>query len=132
MLGRIKQLIDEKKSFAFETILSGLSYFKFITDARIIGYNIVFFFVYLDSIELAKNRVAIRVSKGGHNIPDEVISRKYSKGLKNFVKYAELADDWYLYNNSGTEYELVAKCITGNKEITNFDIYNEVISYEFR
>jgi predicted ABC-type ATPase len=132
MLERIKQLINEKESFAFETTLSGLSYFNYIKEAKVAGYNIIFFFVYLDSIELAKNRVAIRVSKGGHNIPEDVISRRYLKGLRNFVKYAEIADDWYLYNNSGTEYELVAKCILGNKEITNFDTYNKVVSYEFR
>jgi predicted ABC-type ATPase len=107
-----------------------LSYLKFINEAKTVGYNITFFFVYLNSIELAKNRVAIRVSKGGHSIPEDVISRRYPKGLQNFIKYAEIADDWYLYDNSGGEYKLVAKSIFGIKEIVNFTIYNKVVGYE--
>jgi len=56
-------------------------------------------------------RVAIRVSKGGRSIPEAIIERRYYKGLKNFSCYATEADSWYIYDNSGTGYELVAKNI---------------------
>lgn len=69
MLERLEQLIKEWKSFAFETTLSGLFYIKFIQMAKLAGFKITFFFVWLDSVELAKNRVASRVRKGGHSIP---------------------------------------------------------------
>ncbi len=126
MIERIEQLITGNKSFSFETTLSGLSYLKFIKEAKEKGYGITFFFVYLNSAELAKSRVALRVSKGGHNIPDEVITRRYSKGINNFSKYALLADDWYLYDNSASDYQLIAKNISGEKEISNFDLYNKI------
>jgi predicted ABC-type ATPase len=119
MLERLAHLISEKKSFAFETTLSGLAYLKFIQQARLGGYDIVFFFVWLDSKELAKERVASRVTKGGHNIPADVIERRYAKGIKNFTKYSEESDEWYLYDNSGSEYVLLAKSIEGEKEIFN-------------
>jgi predicted ABC-type ATPase len=127
MLERLEQLIKEKKSFAFETTLSGLAYLKFIRLAKLTGFEIIFFFVWLDSFELAKNRVASRVNKGGHNIPDEVIERRYWKGIRNFSKYAQEADNWYIYDNSGPEYVLIAKCIEGEKEIFNFEIFIKIV-----
>ena len=127
MLERIRRLILECKSFAFETTLSGLSYLQLVTQAKHAEYDFTFFFLYLNNVELAKNRVELRVSKGGHSIPSDVIERRYGKGLHNFTKYATLADDWYIYDNSGKEYELVAKNVWGREEICNFEIYNQII-----
>ena len=126
MIERIESLIESQKSFSFETTLSGLSFQQIIKHAKQKGFGITFFFIFLDSIELAKSRVALRVSKGGHNIPADVITRRYTKGLKNFSKYALLADAWYLYDNSATEYELIAKNISGETEISNFELYNKI------
>lgn len=126
MLERINQLINEEKSFAFETTLSGLTYLQLVKDAKGTGYEIIFLFVYLNSVELAKNRVAIRVGKGGHNVPEDVIERRYIKGLKNISMYAGLSNDWYLYDNSGKKYELIVKNIAGQLEIINFETYNKL------
>ena len=111
MLERMSNLTKENKSFSFETTLSGLAYLKFITTAREKGYGIKFFFVYIKSFHLAIERVALRVIKEGHNIPPEVIERRYYKGLQNFSRYTAHANVWYLYDNSGSEYELVAKSV---------------------
>ncbi len=54
------------------------------------------FFVFLDSATMAVERVAFRVTKGGHHIPKDVIERRYVKGLKNFTIYLNLVNDWYL------------------------------------
>ena len=126
MLQRISQLIKEEKSFAFETTLSGLTYLQLVKDAKETGYEIIFLFVYLNSVELAKDRVAIRVSKGGHSIPSDVIERRYFKGLKNFSNFAEEATDWYVYDNSGTEYVLVAKSVDKKQEVFNFEVYSKL------
>jgi predicted ABC-type ATPase len=123
MLERLNDLISSEKDFAFETTLSGFSYLKFVTAAKKKGYSVVLFFVYLSGFQLAQQRVAIRVSKGGHNIPEDVIERRYFKGLNNFSKFAEEATDWYVYNNSGTEYELVAKSLDRKQEVFNFEVY---------
>ena len=124
MLERLDYLVKQKVDIAFETTLSGLSYIKFIKMAKESGYDLVFFFVWLNTVELAKVRVATRVAKGGHNIPQEVIERRYTKGILNFFKYAEVVDDWYMYNNSGDNYVLIAKSIVGVRQIYNFEVFN--------
>ncbi len=128
MLERLNYLINQNESIAFETTLSGLTYLQFINEAKLKGYEVIFFFVWLNSIELAKQRVAVRVAKGGHNIPNDVIERRYIKGLQNFGKYVDKADAWYIYNNSGKQYELIAKSVEGEQEIFNFEIYNKITS----
>ncbi|RYZ54675.1 MAG: zeta toxin [Chitinophagaceae bacterium] len=129
MLRRLNQLINEKKNFAFETTLSGLAYLKFIEQAKAEGFEVVFFFVHLHSFQLAQNRVAFRVQNGGHNIPPEVIERRYNKGLRNFITYQLLANDWYVFDNSGMEYVPVARGIASDTEIYNFEIYQKLVTY---
>jgi len=124
MLERLEELASKQLSFAFETTLSGLSYLKFIDRARTHGYSVILFFVYLSSPELAKNRVQSRVNKGGHNIPVDVIERRYHKGLQNFPLYDNVSESWYIYDNSGPEYLLVAKNVEDTEEIFNFEVYN--------
>lgn len=123
MLERLEQLVKENQSFSFETTLSGLTYLSFIKKAKEKGYGITFFFVYLNTVNLAIERVGIRVSKGGHSIPGDVIERRYHKGLSNFSRYAAMANDWYVYDNSGSEYVLVAKSVDNSEEITNFELF---------
>ncbi len=126
MLERLEKLVEENQSFSFETTLSGLAYLGFIKKVKKKGYGITFFYVYLNSINLAKERVAIRVSKGGHTIPEDVIKRRYFKGLRNFNRYAMEADDWYIYDNSGSNYELVASRENGENKISNFEIFSRI------
>ena len=130
MLERLAYLIDKRESFAFETTLSGLSYLKFLREAKLAGYNVTFFYVWLHNFELAINRVANRVSKGGHHIPADVIERRYAKGIENFNKYAALADNWFVYNNSGTSYELVAKFTNGTEEVFNLEVYKKLTGHD--
>ena len=66
-------------------------------------------FFWLDSIELAKRRVADRVASGGHNIPLPVIERRYKAGLKNlFEIFMKEVDIWILFDNSLNKGECVA------------------------
>ncbi len=125
MLERLNQLLKEKKNFAFETTLSGVSYLQFIKSAKDAGYDIVLFFIWIENFQLAKNRVAARVKNGGHNIPAEIISRRYKKGIENFSRYAFLANDWYIFDNSRTEYQLIAKSVEKTLEVFNFEIFNK-------
>ena len=129
MLKRLDTLINNGESFAFETTLSGLAYLKFIQLAKTAAYDIVFFFVHLNSFQLAQSRVAFRVSRGGHSIPLDVIERRFYKGMTNFSVYQVLADDWYVYDNSSAEYVLVAKSVGGEEQIINFEIYQKLATY---
>ena len=130
MLQRINELIENKKSFAFETTLSGNNYFEIIKNAKANGFTVTLFYVYLESFELAVERVAFRVSKGGHFIPSEIIERRYFKGLQNLKKYLNLVNDWFLLDNSKSDYKIIARSFNGDIEITNFEQHNLIIGYE--
>lgn len=110
MLLRIKELLAERKDFAFETTLSTRSYVSLIKNAKQNGYSITLLFFWLYSPEEAIMRVAERVRRGGHNIPDEVVVRRYLRGIDNFKQlYKNIADTWLFFNNSDELPVLVAK-----------------------
>ena len=129
MLQKINEFIEIKKSFAFETTLSGNTYFNIITRAKDNGFTVTLFFVYLESFEIAINRVAFRVLKGGHDIPEDVIKRRYFKGLENVSKYLAIAHEWYILDNSKQEYSFIAKSLKGELEIINFEKYKFIYNY---
>ena len=80
MLKKIDQLTSTKTDFAFETTLSTKSFTQTITRAKNAGYQITLVFFWLDSVDLAIERVKNRVDEGGHNVPIEVIRRRYYSG----------------------------------------------------
>ena len=101
MITRILHLLKEGETFAFETTLATRSYVKLIQQAQKRGYFVTLLFFSLSSPEQACKRVAKRVSEGGHNIPTDVIYRRYENGLSNlFNLYMPVCDYWTLYDNS--------------------------------
>lgn len=128
MLHRIKELAEQKIDFAFETTLSTLSYVKFVEECKEKGYETVLIYVWLNSPELAINRVAQRVSRGGHNIPKDVIIRRYHKGIQNLRKYfVNLCDGWMIIDNSGQQTVFVAESKKAEITITDISIYNQIL-----
>ena len=119
MLNRINELIKENESFAFETTLSTKSYKNKIIEAKEKGYIVTLLFFWLQSIDLAKERVKIRVSEGGHNIEPPIIERRYKRGIKNlFDIYLPIIDGALILDNSEGKYELLAeKMIDGKLNI---------------
>lgn len=104
MLQRVDHLIKQGVDFAFETTLPTRSYVQTIRRAKEAGYTITLFFVYLSSAEMAVDRVAKRVSMGGHNIPTDVVHRRYERALTNlFTLYLPICDSFLIINNSGDE-----------------------------
>ena len=122
MLKRIDELINSNQDFSFETTLSTRSFVNTIEYAKSKGYYVTLIFFWLESIELAKDRVKKRVSEGGHNIESDVIERRYKAGIKNLLKlYFNKVDSLLIYDNSKAESELIAE-----KEIEDelFTIHN--------
>jgi predicted ABC-type ATPase len=128
MLNRIRDLIRLKIDFAFETTLSTKSYVKTIQSAKENGFTVTLVFFWLNSVNLAKERVRARVAEGGHNIPEDVILRRYKSGIKNFLHlYLPIIDNWMVIDNSQTPFQLVAE---GNEDkeiqIYNSSIWNQI------
>ena len=101
MLQRINYLITQRRTFSIETTLATRSYRNLIIKAKEVGYRIVLLFFWLPSPEMAIKRVEQRVLSGGHNIPTEVIIRRYWMGIQNlFNIFVPIVDSWSLYDNS--------------------------------
>lgn len=125
MLNRINELLDEKADFAFETTLATRSYVSFIERAKRNGYEVTLLYFWLPSSQLAIDRVKKRVADGGHNIPKDVIIRRYYRGIKNlFHLYMPVCDHWILIDNADLSPEIIARGTSGlGKEIFYPDIW---------
>ena len=131
MLSRIKDLLSKNESFSIETTLATRSYFRLIEKAHQQGYEVTLLYFWLKSPEQAMERVAERVSKGGHNIPQDIIVRRYYEGIDNLFKiYMPIVDTWILVNNSETPRSIVAS--GGNNQeriIRNSVLFNQIEEY---
>lgn len=128
MLIRMQELLKLKEDFAIETTLATKSYAKFITQAQSEGYFVTLIYFWLNSPELAIKRVQERVKAGGHNIPQDVIRRRYRAGKENLFKlYTPVTDFWMVIDNSVNPFELV---IEGKRErvlcVHNLETYKQI------
>ena len=80
----------------WETILENIKY------AKQLGYKIELHYVGVESVEIAKNRIAYRVAHGGHGIPDEDVERRFIESRKQLKIVLPLCDMAVLYNNTET------------------------------
>jgi predicted ABC-type ATPase len=101
MLEEIDHHAAAGESFAFETTLAGHTYERRIRKWRESGYVVKLVFLSLPTPDDAIARVAARVQQGGHDVPVEVIRRRFATGLRNFLDiYRDLADSWQWIDNS--------------------------------
>lgn len=110
MLERIALLMDKGVTFAIETTLATRSYRHLVETAQNKGYKVILLFFWLDSPRTAMQRVKRRVSEGGHNIPPDIIERRYWKGLDNlFDIFIPIVDSWAIYDNIGKTLPIASK-----------------------
>ena len=88
------------KSFNEETTLTGKTILKTIDKAKELGYELQLFYIGVNNLEIAKERIRNRVEKGGHNIADEIVEKRYYESLKNLKQVITKFDEVYLYDNS--------------------------------
>lgn len=100
MLTQLAANVAHGRSFALETTLSGLGYARQIPQWRAAGYSVDLYFLTLPDADMAVARVALRVSQGGHSIPEAVIKRRFVSGLANLARYCALVDRWTVIDNS--------------------------------
>jgi predicted ABC-type ATPase len=101
MLERLHELAEQRADFAFETTMAGVSSANWLGTLRSTGYFIQLHYFWLASADLAVSRVALRVTAGGHNIPEETIRRRYTQSIRNFLDlYRQAVSEWRVYDNT--------------------------------
>lgn len=102
MLKRLRALASARESFAFETTLASRTFAPWLRELTETGYRFDLLFFSLPTADLAVARVALRVKRGGHHVPEETVRRRYDRGLSNFFRlFMPMADRWAMYNNEG-------------------------------
>lgn len=110
LLKQISALSRRREDFAFETTLSGKTYFSFFKKLKEDGYSLHLFFLWLPNVEIALARIKKRVANGGHNIPPKDVYRRFHRSINNLFKlYLSLSDSWMFFDNSGIPPRLIAK-----------------------
>ena len=129
MLQRIDELLPQKVDFAIETTLATRSYVHLVHRAQNLGYKVHLIYFYLENEEQAIQRVAQRVSNGGHNIPEQDIRRRFKRGIYNLLNlYMPICDSVLIYNNAHGEAILVAQSggLDGSLQIREQEMWNQL------
>ena len=111
-LRRIDACLSQHKSFNQETTLTGRSCIKTIQRARESGFRIVLYYVGVASPQLALERIAYRVSMGGHPIDEKAVRRRYAASLRNLSRVISLCDEVTVLDNS-VEFVALARWTRG-------------------
>lgn len=124
MLERIEALAEARVDFGFETTLAGKSWVPLFQRLRERGYRLHIFFLWIPGPELALARIEERVRAGGHAVPEEVVRRRYYRGIRNFFEnYASMVDNWLIFDGSRQEPELVVFSMAGRQLVFNRDLF---------
>ncbi|WP_292744792.1 zeta toxin family protein [Nostoc sp. NMS4] len=132
MITRLRALSNSGSDFAFETTLAARTFAPFIIECKAKGYIINLIYFWLQSPDLAVERVAQRVASGGHSIPEDAIRRRYQRGRVNLISlYLPLCDGWMIYDNSSSSPVFVAERITNQQPIIYVnETWNRIIEVE--
>lgn len=100
VLERIKEFGLSKKTFGFESTLSGRAYISTLSKLRESGFRIVLYYLWLPAPKVAIARVKGRVKLGGHHVPVGDIRRRFQRSLENLRTYVSIADEFFLFDAS--------------------------------
>ena len=127
-LNRVRQLIESRTSFSFESTLSGKTHIALIKAARANGYAVRLYFIYLNSVSLSLERIAERVGRGGHDVPSDIVVRRYGRSLRNLIAdYLPLVDDWQLFDNSDNSFREIARELSEERFVADEVLFNHLI-----
>lgn len=131
MLEQIHSLAQRGAGFGFETTLSGRTYVKLLQEMKKRRYLIHIFFLWISDVELALERIRLRVRNGGHHIPESIVRRRFDRSLPNFLRfYKALADSWTIFDNSGDTPRIIAFEESGKLEILDSGLFDILLKYE--
>ncbi len=129
MLLRIQYLLAQRADFSVETTLATRTMVSIFKEARSLGYTIIILYLWVQSPDIAIKRVRDRVEHGGHNIPEDVLRRRYRMGIKYlFNTYMPLCDRWIIMDNTSTRLALIAEGSSGRLVIKDEDKFGKIRS----
>jgi predicted ABC-type ATPase len=127
-LARIRHLIAERRSFTWETTMSGKTALTWLRSAKEAGYTLKCYFLWVLDVETTLVRIRARVAEGGHNIDVEVAERRFFKTIQNFFQfYSTLFDFWKLFQNYGESARLLAINKNGRLVIRDEKAFTRII-----
>lgn len=124
-----EHLLEKGATYSFESVMSHISKLDEIKLAKDLGYKTYLYFVCLQDPDINVSRVENRVFKGGHMVEPLRIKRRYKETLKNLLPALLLVDKAYIFDNSGSEMELIAEVVNGTIEILTEETPNWFIEY---
>jgi len=117
-LEELARVLRARESFVFETTLS----VELMRAAKDADYEVGLVFVALNSANLNVQRVADRVARGGHHIPEDIIRRRYEAALRRLPEAIRLADSSMLFDNSTSSgAQLLMQIQAASIEVNNLD-----------
>jgi predicted ABC-type ATPase len=129
MLEEIEFHASRGEDFGFETTLSGKGHIRVVRGLKKRGYEVHIFYLWVPSAELALSRVRGRVLRGGHNIPEAVVRRRFERSIRNFLgEYRQLGDRWIMFDNSAAELSIIASQEVGGLRIIQSERYNGIVA----
>jgi len=129
VLQRIRESMQNRTDFAFETTLSGRTYATLINELRAVGYRVHMFYLWIPNPELALMRIRDRVTKGGHNVPARDVRRRYPRTLANlFHLYRPLLNTLHFFDNSRAQLHVIFKDEDGRTTVFDASAYTELLS----
>jgi len=111
------QLLNEGRSFCFETVFSHPSKIDFVAQAKALGYEIILVFIHLEALALNQARIMQRVNEGGHNVPADKVAARIPRLLVNIKKTLPLCDRAYILDNSSFDKPLQQVAVITNNKI---------------
>lgn len=128
MLDQIALSMRRGEDFGFETTLSGRGHLNLVRLLKKRGYGVHFFYLWVPSVELALARIRERVSRGGHDVPEAVVRRRFERSMRNFfLHYRPIVDRWILFDNSQRSPSVIARLEPGKLRIFESRLYNDLI-----
>lgn len=114
-----RDCIEKNLSFNQETTLTGKNIIKAIKEIKEKGYTLHLYYIGLESAEISKERIKNRVLNGGHNIPSDVIDKRYKETFENLKEILPLVDYAKIYDNSNKYKLCYAKFSSSYIKVSN-------------
>lgn len=107
------KLLDARKSFTFETVMSSHDKVVFLRRAQSKGFRTYLYYVATEDPNINIYRIRHRVKTGGHNVPEDKVISRYERSLNLLLEAIRSTNRAYIFDNSGHQQILIAEISEG-------------------